>query len=139
MSESYKHQQLVKRVTDYVITLLPPKDKVFIEVDSPDTKRPSAVIGGFIPDVNYDYKNYRIIGEAKTEQDFDRNHSRDQINAYIQALKAAKEEGKETALVISVPWQSSAQAFNYLKACRKKWDYSDQIYILADNGKEYRV
>ena len=77
-----------------------------------------------------------IIGEAKTINDFDRTHSRDQYDAYIKECKNFF--GKST-LVVSVPWQIVATAKNYFRRLKKVFDADIQIIIINELGRPFEI
>ena len=136
MSESEKHQELIKLAVNCVFSLVPENNKVLVECDTPETKRPTHILGGYIPDVYYEFDKQLIIGEAKTYKDFSTRHSQDQIEAYLITLDASASYESVT-LVISIPWEITAQAFNYLKAKKLKHNQSIKIIIITDGNKRY--
>jgi hypothetical protein len=75
-----------------------------------------------------------FIGEAKTELDFERKHSKEQYDSYIEELNNFDGEGW---LVISVPWQVVPTAKNYFRRKKLMDGLQFEIIILNDLGKEY--
>ncbi len=82
--ESLTHMAFVKKIADYVTTI--PKDftRNYLCVELPgEYNRCPMIIGHSIPDVFYNDSNYVILGEAKTDNDIDQEHTQKQLNDYI--------------------------------------------------------
>lgn len=113
--ESNKHHSLVKKIYDYVKKL----DKIeesLIECDIFEVKgNVTRMPEGSVPDVYYKYNNTLIIGEAKTDSDFERGHSFQQYESYIKYLKKYEEMGYNCIFIISVPWETSISAMRLIK------------------------
>ena len=135
MSESRSHIELVKVAYRYITNLVPEEKHCLIQIDSADSMRPKEVRGGFIPDVQFWDENLYIIGEAKTLNDFEREHSREQYNAYIDECKDFK--GK-SILVVAVPWQLVITAKNYFRR-QKCVNENFRIVILNELGGNFEV
>ena len=82
--ESSTHINLVNIITKYVSSIVPVSNRCLIEVDSSGEKSLVRSINNFIPDVYYSFDELLIIGEAKSENDFLRTHSKNQYDAYIE-------------------------------------------------------
>lgn len=136
MSESRVHIELVSEAVNYVKTIIDPDLHAMIQYDSADSFRPTKVIGNYIPDVYFWHANRLIIGEAKTMNDFDRPHSRDQYTAYI---KECENFFGESTLVIGVPWQLVATAKNYFRRLKKDCGTSLSIIIINELGKYFEI
>ena len=132
MSESQKHMDLVKLAYSWVQDSLPEKDRFFIEADTPETNQPNSV-DGFIPDVYYEFDGQLYIGEAKTLNDFERMHSKQQYEAYLN--RCEKYRGK-SCLVITVPWQLQNTAKNYFRYYKMKHNCHVTVIVLTDIGTE---
>lgn len=136
MSESRNHVKLVATVVEYVKTIVEPDLHAIIQYDSADSSRPTRVIGNYIPDVYFWHADQLIIGEAKTMNDFDRQHSRDQYYAYINECKNFF--GHAT-LIISVPWQMVSTAKNYFRRLKKDIDANIPIIIINELGRHFEI
>ena len=136
MSESRNHVELVAVAVEYIKTIVAPDLHAIIQYDSADSSRPIKVIGNFIPDVYYWHADHLIIGEAKTINDFDRPHSRDQYDAYI---KECKNFFGRSTLVVSVPWQMVATAKNYFRRMKKRHATDTQIIIINELGRHFEI
>lgn len=136
MSESRTHIELVAAAVKYIKTMVEPDLHAVIQYDSADSSRPTKVIGNFIPDVYFWHANQLIIGEAKTMGDFDKPHSREQYNAYINECRNFS--GSAT-LVISIPWQLAAAAKNYFRRLKKDFDANIQIIIINEIGMCFEI
>jgi len=110
VAESLNHVALLQRLFDYVQGTMNGKQHLAILHDLPAAigceKPPS--IGAFRPDLYAsDAPTTRvIIGEAKTAQDLETPHSRQQINAYAQHL--AMYPG--STFILAVPWHLRGRA-----------------------------
>ena len=114
MSESLNHLELVDRMIGYVEREYRPAYELVIFHDKPSViggEKPPR-IGGYQPDLYATDTPVSIIilGEAKTEDDLETEHSRNQLIAYLRFL-AWQPRG---VLVLAVPWQASATATNVL-------------------------
>ena len=136
MSESRSHVELVAVAVKYIKTIIASDLHAIIQYDSADSLRPTKVIGNFIPDVYYWHADQLIIGEAKTINDFDRPHSREQYDAYIKECKKFYGYSK---LVISVPWQMVATAKNYFRRLKKDCATDMPIIIINEFGRFFEI
>jgi hypothetical protein len=118
MAESFQHQQLVQLLKKEVLELIPSGCQGLIQQDTPASMAlPPKTIEGFRPDIYYCFEGLLIIGEAKTSDDVERQHSRTQYAAYIK--ECAKFQGK-AVLIIAVPWMERASANNIVQNLKKK-------------------
>ena len=136
MSESRAHIELVEVAVEYIKTIIAPDLRALIQYDSADSVRPTKVIGNYIPDVYFWYSDQLIIGEAKTLDDFDRPHSREQYCAYIHECK---DFWGQASLIISVPWQLVATAKNYFRRLKKDYNTNMSIIIINELGKHFEI
>ena len=131
MSESLEHQNFVKRIVEYVETIVPDEYKDRIRADLPEFEKPTLAYDSFIPDVLYSYDGYLIIGEAKTYDDYNREHSRRQYEAYVK--ECINFSGKST-IVIAVPWQLYITAKNHFMQLKRKYNAEFSIVVISENG-----
>ena len=134
--ESHAHINLVKIAYNYLTNLVPDENIGLIQVDTSGNCSAVRVIGNFVPDLYYECDGLLVIGEAKTEADFDKKHSRAQFNAYIQQCKL--HEGR-AIFIISVPWQLLITAKNYFRLKRKQVDINFEIVVLDEQGRSFKV
>ncbi len=86
--ESLTHMSFVKKIADYVSTIPEDFTRNYLCVELPgEYNRCSQIIGGSIPDVFYNDSNYIILGEAKTDNDIDQEHTQRQLNDYITEVR----------------------------------------------------
>lgn len=86
--ESLTHMSLVKKAADYVSTIPVDFTRNLLCVELPgEFNRCPPIIGGSIPDVFYNDSDYIILGEAKTDNDIDQDHTRRQLNDYINEVR----------------------------------------------------
>lgn len=128
MSESFQHQQLVQLLKKEVVKLIPSGCQGLIQQDSSDSLAlPPKTIEGYRPDIYYCFENLLIIGEAKTANDVERQHSRAQYEAYLK--ECANFHGNAIFILV-VPWMERATAHNILRNLRKKVPGNYTIKIL---------
>ena len=78
----------VKKIADYVSTIPEDFTRNLLCVELPgEYDRCPQIIGGSIPDVFYNDSNYIILGEAKTDNDIDQEHTQRQLNDYINEAR----------------------------------------------------
>ena len=86
--ESLTHMTFVKKIADYVSTIPEDFTRNLLCVELPgEYDRCPQIIGGSIPDVFYNDSNYIILGEAKTDNDIDQEHTQRQLNDYINEVR----------------------------------------------------
>jgi len=86
--ESLTHMSFVKKIADYVSTIPQDFTRNLLCVELPgEYNRCPQIIGGSIPDVFYNDSNYIILGEAKTDNDIDQEHTQRQLNDYINEAR----------------------------------------------------
>ena len=137
MSESRAHIDLVLIAAKHIKNTLPSDLAGLVQYDFPDAVRPTKAIKDFIPDIYFWHEDILIIGEAKTINDFDRQHSVDQYTAY---LKECHEFCGTSKLVIAVPWQLVATAKNYLRRLRTQLECEDVVIeVINEQGKSFVI
>lgn len=105
MTESSTHYTLVARLLEEMRAQFAPVDDLCILIDDgsiPLDHRPPP-IGGKIPDVHIrsvGSDRLLALGEAKTSQDVDTEHTRIQLAEYFRYLK----HHASPFLVLAVPW-----------------------------------
>lgn len=78
----------VKKIADYVSTIPEDFTRNLLCVELPgEYNRCPQIIGRSIPDVFYNDSNYIILGEAKTDNDIDQEHTHRQLNDYINEAR----------------------------------------------------
>jgi hypothetical protein len=107
MSDSAQHLALVNSILALVKKDFP-LTKFVVLSDLPGSLDKPPRINGFVPDVFAEDapRTAVVIGEAKTVQDLQTNHSRLQIAAFLRFL-AAQQNG---VFVLAVPWPAMATA-----------------------------
>lgn len=86
--ESLTHMTFVKKIADYVSTIPGDFTRNLLCVELPgEYNRCPQIIGGSIPDVFYNDSNYIILGEAKTDNDIDQEHTQRQLSDYINEAR----------------------------------------------------
>ena len=78
----------VKKIADYVSTIPKNFTSNLMCVELPgEYNRCPQIIGRSIPDVFYNDSKYIILGEAKTDNDIDQEHTQRQLNDYINEVR----------------------------------------------------
>ena len=133
MAESNLHISYVKKIMNYVKTIVPKSLQILIDADLPySTYRTPKGVNGYEPDVFYSYNSLLIIGEAKTDFDVDRPHS---LNQYASYFKEACNFDGIAILIFCVSWKMSATIKNIMR--RLKWKNNPQhIKIIVINDME---
>ncbi len=86
--ESLTHMSFVKKIADYVVTIPIDFTRNLLCAELPgEYNRCPQIIGRSIPDVYYNDSNCVILGEAKTDNDIDRDHTLIQLNDYINEVR----------------------------------------------------
>lgn len=134
--ESQAHIDLVNVAIEYIKTTIPAECYELIQTDSAGNNSGIKVIGNYIPDVYYNYAGQLIIGEAKTINDFDRVHSQNQFEAYINECELFQ---GESLIVVSVPWQLVLTAKNYFRRMKNQRDVKTKIMVINEIGRCYEV
>ena len=136
MGESRQHIELVKIAVAYIQSVVPCESRQLVQYDSADTKRPPMVSEHYVPDVYFWNRDLLILGEAKTVDDFERKHSREQFTAY---LRECNHFWGQAVLVISLPWQMVPTAKNYFRRLKRELNCSTPVVILNELGRRFEV
>lgn len=134
--ESQAHIDLVNRVLEYSKLIIPQDNYNLIQVDSDGANSNFRTNNNFVPDVFYKFDDLLVIGEAKTYDDFERKHSKEQYDDYIDECRYYSGTAK---LVIGVPWQLVMTAKNYFKRIKKRENLDFEIIIVNEIGKDFKV
>lgn len=138
MPESRIHMNYVKMIVSYIEKSFPHIDMCLLNVDYPDSEyRPSQVVGLAVPDVSYTTRELSIIGEAKTEGDISNNHTKKQINAYIDYLRL---QSREKHLILCSSMYSFPSLKNYFIRYKRSNNIKDiTIHIIDDFDREVTI
>lgn len=132
MSESLKHQQLVKLIFEKTVLLVGRENEVLISVDSDNCNNlPPLTVEGYRPDVFYCFNGVLIIGEAKTSKDAAKQHSINQFESYIK--KCSLFQGEAT-LIIAVPWTERITIYNLIQRLRKFYPGNYSVKVIDELG-----
>lgn len=117
MGETRAHMELVNRCADWINKRYVGGDSNCILIERPDFpngKRPFN-INGYIPDImairTPEYE--LILGEAKTANDIDNQHTTDQITAFLTKCN----EYRNSLFVVAVPWYRIGLAKSVVDYC----------------------
>lgn len=132
MGESAQHQKLVRMIIDSIEEMVGNDQSCFIESDIADGRPlPQLTQEGFRPDVIFQYNDRLIIGEAKTSNDVDTIHSKQQYESYIR--KCSLFQGN-AMLIIAVPWTEYATIYNIINRIKKQYVGTYSIKYLKGIG-----
>lgn len=132
MSESGQHKKLVQLIIEDISNTVGVDYCCLIESDLSDERPlPQLTPEGFRPDVMYQYGDIMFIGEAKTGDDVDREHSLKQYESYIK--KCSLFSGQAT-FILAVPWLEYATVYNITKRIRKKYPGNYSVKIIKGIG-----
>lgn len=131
MSESAQHSQLVQMIVDYAKQMVGSNSDLLLSDSSDCYGLPPLFREGFRPDVYYEFSGHLIIGEAKSSNDVEKEHSRLQYESYIK--KCSLFDGK-ASLVVAVPWTEHITVSNILNCLKNKYPGDYQIIILDGIG-----
>jgi hypothetical protein len=118
MGESAKHAALVDALVRWIAGNPETKGCIMLRdtVETPLPAKPVS-IGGFVPDVfgmSHGSGEAVVIGEAKTESDFDTERSQAQISAFLRFCASRK----NAIFALAVPWGISVYAKVSLRRLR---------------------
>lgn len=119
MAESLVHLHLVGRIVSYVRAEYQAYQlAVFHDLPNLLGAEKPPRIGGFVPDVfAIDAPpSITILGEAKTVEDLETEHSREQLAAFLTFLRLQP----SGILVVAVPWQAQARAKNLVAQLQRQ-------------------
>lgn len=132
MGESAQHQKLVRMIIDSIEEMVGNDQSCFIESDIADGRPlPQLTQEGFRPDVIFQYNDRLIIGEAKTSNDVDTIHSKQQYESYIR--KCSLFQGN-AMLIIAVLWTEYATIYNIINRIKKQYVGTYSIKYLKGIG-----
>ena len=130
------HMNLVQIIYSFVCKRLPNTEHCLVMCDTAGANNETKNIMGFYPDVFFEHNNFLIIGEAKTLNDYEREHSKKQFEAYIDECFRFNGNAE---LIIGVPWQLFATAKNEFRRIKKKRDITFNIVIINEFGRDYCI
>lgn len=132
MAESEDHMTYVTLIKEYAKKILPECEHMHMLTDSPYEKEtPPHVLNNFRPDFYYCHNDQLIIGEAKTDDDYNRQHSLDQYLSYL--LECQKFKGLST-LILSGSWRISASYANLVRNIQKQHELDVHVVIINEMG-----
>lgn len=132
MAESAAHIEFVSNLGDYVKGMLSLNEHVHVLIDTPSSiDFPPHVINNYRPDLYYNHDDTLIIGEAKTDEDFDRPHSIAQYRSY---MKECEMFSGRAIIILSCSWRVSPAFANLIRNIRRSGSYNTQVRIINELG-----
>ena len=97
-------------------------------------------IDRYIPDLYYDFDNCVLLGEAKTSEDLDRQHSIQQYLSYLNKLEQKAQNYTKCYFILATPWGDSISGFRIIKRILNNRN-KIHIVIINEMGvyKEYEA
>lgn len=119
MGVSDTHINLVKAMARWVSQNCQPSESAVMLLDLPEAASGDHPprIGGYIPDL-YIKSGRVILGEAKTPQDVETKHSREQYANYFKHLS----QYPNSLFIIAVPWHCVPLAKSLIRRVQKDID-----------------
>lgn len=130
MAESQLHMDLVRKIALYVKQLIPDFSASLLDAELPEYGRTPQCLYGYYPDIRYRDNNVIIIGEAKTQNDIDNDHTEAQLNAYIDELQTYN---LQRHIIFCVPFVSYSQMKNRLRHIKEQRKLKDITFHILDN------
>ena len=129
MSLSAEHQSLIEHIGQWCTKRLP-ADRHIVLTDSYERTRhgPPPKIGGHRPDLVWVRADgsFEVIGEAKTRNDIENDHTRRQLCGFLLALDA---QGYGN-LVLAVPWGFEAIAASTLVSLQRQAEIQERRWTV---------
>ncbi|MBR2396981.1 MAG: hypothetical protein IKB00_10315 [Bacteroidaceae bacterium] len=138
MAESAEHMKYVSLIKEYAKSLLPSQEHIHMIADTPfERETPPHVENNYRPDFYYCHNFQLIIGEAKTDDDFNRQHSLDQYLSYLQECQRFL---GDSTLILSGSWRISASFANLIRNLQRQNDIKVHVVIINELGlyREYQ-
>jgi len=133
MAESSTHMMFVNRLVEETEKIVPSNNKSLIYSDKPTSlSKPPRTNENFVPDLYYCFKDLLIIGEAKTADDVEREHSLSQYESYVEAAISFK--GK-SILIFASPWFTKNTMKNNIRKIFKKYNSHIECRFLTELGE----
>ena len=133
MPESDLHARLVELLVNFAEREFGNLDNIVLYVDSVRSGRGETPqrIGGYVPDLlARDVPSTRtMVGEAKTQQDLETDHSCEQISAFIDFLVNTP----NSLFVLCVPTISAPTAYSIVESIRASLPPSESRTIVLDS------
>lgn len=134
--ESQAHINLVNVALEYIKTIIPQDDIGLLQIDSAGNESATRTNRNYVPDIYYCYADLLVIGEAKTIDDFERLHSKEQFQSYIDECNSFS---GDSILVISIPWQLVPKAKNQFRRMKNNQNIKTRVIIINEMGRRFEV
>ncbi len=137
MAESFTHKSLVSQLSHYITVHYLRGQSSCILNDSSGYMRHDRCfeINGFVPDIEAFPVNGRtrvIIGEAKSSDDIDRFHSKEQYVAFMRYCT----ENDGAFFILAVPWQDARYSRSLLNLLSVRNSFRTDSYAVINNLSE---
>lgn len=114
-----------------VLQMIPSEQGGFVYVDKPDSTYKPPLVGNFRPDLYFCADNKLIIGEAKTVEDFERPHSKEQYKIYLQECQSYK---GDALLILCSSWVVSFSYKTLIKSIKRQYSFDTKVLIISEEG-----
>lgn len=134
--ESQAHKEYVHNAIDYIKRVFG-IDESLIATDLGDvSKLPPKSIDGFRADIYVNTPSIIIIGEAKTDNDINNNHTLAQFASYVKEVRTYN---KERHIIMSGSMAAYPSIRNFIRRFRKKNDVPGITFHTVDPFKKGEV
>lgn len=137
MAESGMHMNLVRNIVEYIskMSYVMPE---LIESDLPEySSRTTQALNRFFPDVYYCDNSSIIIGEAKTDNDINNQHTICQLDAYISHLSIFK---LRRQLILSGSFYAFPELKNLILRKKRKENINNiEFHIISPLHKPFII
>jgi hypothetical protein len=137
MAESLSHMEYVERMVKYVetIPLQFVASMMYVDLASYGQRTPK-IINGYYPDLYYYDLHCVIIGEAKTTNDIDNEHTMAQLDSYIKEIRTYN---CERHIIVCSSIIAYAQINNLVIRKKRRENIQDITFHVMDNHLRHRV
>lgn len=134
--ESQAHKEYVLNAIDYIKRKFGVSD-CEIATDLGDASMlPPKSIDGFRADIYVNTAKYVIIGEAKTDNDINNNHTFAQFASYVKDVRS---QDKERHIIMSGSMSAYPTIRNFIRRFRKHYDVPGITFHTVDPFKKGEV
>lgn len=127
--ESDAHKEYVQHAIDYIKRTFDVADSQIATDLGNAANLPPKSVDGFRADIYVNTPDFIIIGEAKTDDDINNNHTLAQLASYVKDVKA---QNKERHIVMSCSMAGRPTVHNFIKRFKKHNDVDGIVFHRVD-------
>lgn len=132
MGESTLHKEYINVIYYRTLKIIPENHSRLILMDGNENllfKEVPPIIGGFRPDLFYEFDSIMVIGEAKTKNDYATKHS---INQYKEYIKCCSMYNGESYLILCCPWTCTLDLKNIINKIKRDSKYKIKVIYMDE-------